>query len=256
MTKSSFKYQSENYTYYKIGRGKKKVLVLHGWGSNIESWREFFDETNKDEFTFYFPEMPGFGDSSNPPEPWKVDDYVDFCKAFNEEAANAEYLLVHSFGGRIAIKWLSEEKGAFEKAVFVGAAGIREKLPWYKKLIRLIVKPLKLLNKIDLISPLYKLARKYVYKFLRSSDYLQAEGTLKETFVNVINEDLTDQLHKIKIPVKLVWGEGDTYTPIWMAKTMDKKIKKSDLLVLTGARHGIHMQKPEKLARISQEFFS
>ena len=131
-----FNYESVNYCYYKIGNGPNCVLVLHGWGSKLDSWQEFFNHSDKDNYTYYFVEMPGFGDSPNPPRAWTVSDYKDFIQTFvKSQEANLKYLLVHSFSGRVAIKLLNESHN-FSKAIFVGAAGIKPKLPLHKKIIK------------------------------------------------------------------------------------------------------------------------
>lgn len=249
MNKHTFTYQSSDYTFYQIGAGSKKVLVLHGWGSSFKSWQHFFNEANKQDFTYYFPELPGFGDSPNPPTPWTVQDYLGFCKAFAEQI-QPNYLLVHSFGGRIALKWLNEVN-TFGKAIFVGAAGIKPKLRAHQKMVQNAAKVFKPLQKF----PPIKFAKKIATKLIGAEDYQKAEGTLKQTFLNVIAEDLTDNLKNIHIPVELVWGKGDTYTPLWMGMQMNQLIPKSNLTIIDEARHGVHMQTPAKLAKIVENFF-
>ncbi|HAH95005.1 MAG TPA: alpha/beta hydrolase, partial [Dielma fastidiosa] len=39
--------------------------------------------------------------------------------------------------------------------------------------------------------------------------------------VQVVNEDLTPVLEKIKVPVLLIWGECDDQTPLWMGQKME-----------------------------------
>ncbi len=238
----------ENTFYYTIGTGSKHVLVLHGWNSSIKSWEDFFDKADKENFTFYFPELPGFGDSAPPTEPIGVAEYVKFAQEFMKSLdKKPEYLLVHSFGGRIALKWLAEGH-EFKKAIFVGAAGIKPELPMYKKVVQKLSPAFRFLRKLPVI-------RKFAYKMLGATDYLEAEGVMRETFKRVISEDLSHNLRNVNIPVHLVWGRGDTYTPLWMAKQMKNEIPGAKLTILDEARHGVHMQTPEKLATIVAEFF-
>lgn len=249
MEQNKFNYESVNYCYYKVGNGDTSVLVLHGWGSKIESWQKFFEHADKENYTYYFIEMPGFGDSPNPPKAWTVSDYKDFVKTFIKSLQkDIPYLLVHSFGGRIAIKLLNE-KHSFSKAIFVGAAGIKPKLALHKRIVKKLSPFFKMLAKP-------KVLKKFVYKLLGSTDYIEAEGTLKQTFVNVIEEDLSELIPNIKIPVKLVWGKHDSYTPLSMGKKMNTLIADSSLTIIEEARHGVHMQTPQKLAKIVSEFFN
>lgn len=81
------------------------VVLLHGWGSNIELF-ENMSELLARKYHVIAPDMPGFGLSDEPEEPWRVDDYVDFVLKFLEPFAPEKVtFLGHSFGGRVIIKW-------------------------------------------------------------------------------------------------------------------------------------------------------
>ena len=62
------------------------VVLLHGWGSNIELF-ENMSELLARKYHVVAPDMPGFGLSDEPKEPWRVDDYVDFVLKFLEPFA-------------------------------------------------------------------------------------------------------------------------------------------------------------------------
>ena len=83
------------------------VVLLHGWGSNIELF-ENMSELLARKYHVVAPDMPGFGLSDEPKEPWRVDDYVDFVLKFLEPFAPKKVtFLGHSFGGRVIIKMAS-----------------------------------------------------------------------------------------------------------------------------------------------------
>lgn len=254
--KNNFAYDRISCGYYTIGHGPDHVLVLHGWGSSWQSWSKFFQLVDREKFTWYFIEMPGFGDSGNPHKGWAVDDYVEFISKFVASFdVEPKFFLGHSFGCRVGIKWLSQTQNPFEKAVFVGAAGLKPKLSIQKRLIKWLGPKFKILSKVPVIKSFHRLAQKIVYRLVGASDYEKLEGTMKKTFNLVIEENLEPYLSKIKIPVKLIWGKGDTYTPLWMGRKMEGIIPNSDLVILENARHGIHLQAPEQLADLSQKFF-
>ena len=59
--------------------------------------------------------MPGFGDTSEPAEPWDVGNYTDFVIKFIDSFNFKKIILLgHSFGGRVIIKMLTERKTDFE----------------------------------------------------------------------------------------------------------------------------------------------
>ncbi len=60
---------------------------------------------------------------------------------------------------------------------------------------------------------------------------------MRQVLVNVVNEDLTDLLPKIKQETLLVWGTLDTATPISDAEKMEKLIPNAGLARIEGAGH-------------------
>mgnify|MGYP002508523961 CR=1 FL=1 len=102
------------------------IVLLHGWGSNIKLFANLIDLLSK-KYTVVAMDMPGFGESEEPPSAWCVDDYVnfviDFLKDYNTEKI---MLLGHSFGGRVIIKLNSRKNLPFEitKVILVDSAGI------------------------------------------------------------------------------------------------------------------------------------
>lgn len=54
-----------NVNYIKEGEGKENVLILEGWGTNIETYRVLIDSL-KTYSTVYCFDMPGFGKTDEP----------------------------------------------------------------------------------------------------------------------------------------------------------------------------------------------
>lgn len=228
---------------YKYGSGKKEILILHGFGSSIKSWKKLIIKFDPKQFTIHFVELPGFGQSQHPPVPWEVQDYTNFIiQLLQQENLNPKYLVCHSFGGRISIQLLTQ-KHNFQKAVFVAAAGIRPRLNIIQKASNKIGPLLKPIKNIKPIQSLIKLFR----KIIGAGDYNKVQGTMKQTFINVVNTDLTESLKDISIPVLLTWGDQDTLTPLYMGQLMHQLIPNSDLNIYKGKKHGLHLTSPVKL---------
>ena len=60
---------------------------------------------------------------------------------------------------------------------------------------------------------------------------------MKQTFVNVVNEDLSIFASKIICETLIVWGEKDKETKLWMARKLNRLIKGSKLKIIDGAGH-------------------
>ena len=96
-------------------KGEGPLLVLlHGWGANADLFQGV-EAYAASTYTVVSPDLPGFGKSTEPEEPYGLDDYVNFVKTFvctvlNEHRAGEErqqvILLGHSHGGRTLIRML------------------------------------------------------------------------------------------------------------------------------------------------------
>ena len=230
--------------YLVFGEGKP-FLILHGWGSASDRWTKEAEIISKKGFKVIIPDLPGFGASDKLTRPWTVNDYVkwfeDFTKAINAENF---YLLGYSFGGALAAKIAVKYPQRVQRLFLVSAAVVRKKTT-KKSFLAKISKLVKLLYFL----PYYGLFRKAVYKFvIRKSDYVYTEGTIKQTYLNVIVDDISFNLPFIMAPTIIIWGDKDQSTPIEDAHFINKKIKNSKLIIIPGADHLMHKQTPEILA--------
>ncbi|MEA3292985.1 MAG: alpha/beta hydrolase, partial [Patescibacteria group bacterium] len=93
---------------YKIAGEGQLILILHGWGGSSDSWVEVIKILSNQGYKIICPDLPGFGKTQKPNYSWELGDYRNFVKKFIENL-NLEkfYLLGHSFGGAIAVKFSS-----------------------------------------------------------------------------------------------------------------------------------------------------
>lgn len=222
------------------------ILILHGWGWPISSpqWTEVKVLLKKDGFQVFVPDLPGFGENKIIQKPWTINDYVEWVKYICEKNNLSQIILAgHSFGGSVATKFSVKYPDKVKKLILIDSAGIRKKR--LKKEIQKVVA--HLLNKFSFL-PFYNLMRKIAYRILfRHSDYLLTEGVMKQTYLNVIGEDISDVFPKISVPTLLVWGRNDGITPKGHAYFINKSIKGSELNIIPGVKHNPHKEAPEIL---------
>ncbi len=236
---------------------KKPILVLHGWGGSKQSWQGCLSFLDRQKYELFVPDLPGFGTSLPPATAWNLDDYITHIKQIMREyKLEKPNVIAHSFGARIAIKMASQESDIFAELFLVGAAGIKHKPSLKIRIFRLISKTGKWFMKLCHLHKLEAKARTLLYKAARTSDYLKAEGTMKDTFQKVIDEDLTNNLDKIKTKTHIIWGAKDSYVPVSDAHLMHEKIANSTLDVFAQGTHGLHLQMPEKLAQTIDKYLS
>ncbi len=177
--------------------------------------------------------------------PWNTNKYIDWIERFVRELNLGEfYLLGHSFGGVLASKMAVKHAQEIQKLFLVSAACIRKRTA-PKTFSAKIAKIVKLFYFL----PYYSFFRKAVYKFIiRKSDYAYVEGIIKETYLNVVAEDLSFHLPFIKVPTIIIWGDKDDATPIENGHLINKKIKNSKLIIIPGASHDLNRKYPEILS--------
>lgn len=222
---------------------KGTILILHGWGSSKEKWEKVKKGLEKRGFEVLVPDLPGFKKANELKEAWRLDDYFNWVKGFSEGIDKPFYILGQSFGGGLALKYAASFPEDLSGLVLVSAAVFRLK---GKKVARM-VKAANFLSKFSFV-PGYELLRKFLYyHVLKRPDYVAAEGALKETFENIIEEDLSHFLSKVRVPTLLIWGEKDKVTPVFEAKMIKERIRGSKLEVLEGVGHAPHLEAPERL---------
>lgn len=220
-------------------------LILHGWGSNSDRWVAVADQISQKGFKVIIPDLPGFGKSDILPVAWNMNNYIKWLEEFVKELNIGEfYLMGHSFGGALAVKLAINHAQEVKKLFLVSAASVRKKTA-KKSAFKSISKIVKIFSFL----PFYQLFRKAFYKFIIvRSDYPYVEGVMKETFTNVIFEDLSQFTGFIKTPTIIIWGDKDKSTPIDDAHFMNQKIKNSKLFIISGAGHILNRECPEVLA--------
>jgi pimeloyl-ACP methyl ester carboxylesterase len=236
--------------YREVGSGSP-VLLLHGWGSNADSF-SYLEKHLAPNFHVLSLDLPGFGASDPPAAAWSLGDYVELVKGFITKLDIVNPAVVgHSFGGRIAI--CLGAQGLVSKLILANSAGVR---PRRKPLYYLKVYSYKLAKRLLNLAPCNQrpaLLEKLQQRF-GSSDYRDAAPILRKILVKVVNEDLTELLPKIKVPTLQIWGEKDTTTPVYQAKIMEQKIPDAGLVVLKGAGHYSFLDKASDFNLIADHF--
>ncbi len=213
------------------------ILILHGWGSCAARWQKVKELLENRGLKVFVPDLPGFGQEPPPATAWNIDNYVEWVKNYcGKNNLSQIFILGHSFGGSVAAKYALRYPENVEKLFLASSAGIRKKTAkkeFFKK-----------------ISPLFRsfyLLKIIFYRFFVKSDYQYTSGVMRETYLNVINEDISGLFSQIKIPTVIIWGEKDDITPITDAYFINREIKDSKLEILPGIGHRIRKEAPEIL---------
>jgi len=234
------KIKNININYKQYGNGKD-VVLLHGWGQNIEMMMPL-GNLLKDNHRITIIDLPGFGLSDEPDYAYSVYDYVSLLEElFKELGISRPSLIGHSFGGRLSIIYASRNET--ERVVLFGSPCVRHE---YKSLKQTILKKLK---KVKLLAPIANAMK----KFIGSTDYKNASSIMREVLVKTVNEDLSECAKKIKCPTLLIWGENDEAVPVNEARELEKLLHDGALIVLPGT-HYCYLENLSHVANILDNF--
>ncbi|KKU86709.1 MAG: hypothetical protein A2667_02915 [Candidatus Wildermuthbacteria bacterium RIFCSPHIGHO2_01_FULL_47_27] len=234
-----------------------QILILHGWGSSAKRWEAVKQFLEKMGCSVFVPDLPGFGESAEPECPWSVEDYAEWVGQWAEKYGLARFCLAgHSFGGGVAAVFAAKYPEKVDKLILIAAAIKRRKT--IKRHIFLVIgKTGGWVFSLPLLSFLYPLFRKVLYKIIGVPDYLIAVSrsqVIKETFRKIVAEDLSLFLPRISAPTMLVWGDKDEATPLSDAHFIKQQLRNANLKIIQGAGHRLNFEAPEKVAEIIGEF--
>lgn len=233
-----------NYQVQGIG---ESIVILHGWGTSSE---HFLNVGHKlaTRYQVYLLDLPGFGNSDEPPRAYSLDDYVSLLKHFIIELnINNPIIIGHSFGGRIGIRYSTTNN--VKKLILINSAGIRRFS--LKTTIKIYVYKIKkwFYTKIRKINKLEKLL-----ETSGSRDYLDASVIMKKTLSSVVNTNQRKELKKIKCETLLMWGKLDKVTPYKDALLMKKRIKNSGIVTFDASHHFPYIEEKYKFIKVLENY--
>lgn len=253
-------YDGLDVRYEVYGSGDAAVLMLHGWGGCVESFRPAIERLCQSRRVFAL-DFPGHGQTAEPKTPWSVTEYMQMTEAFIRDVIGGRTdIVAHSFGCRVAILLSAEHPELVKRLVMTGAAGIPSKKTGKKTFKSRLYKTLK---KIALSAPAKKLLgekttdsmQEALIRKFGSPDYKVLSKNMRMTFNKVIAQDLTEKLKDIQASAILLWGENDTETPLWMGQLMEKEMKDCALVTLTGG-HFAYLEDFGKFIAVTESFLN
>lgn len=168
--------------------------------------------------------MPAFGASSKIMRAWSVGDYADWLKDFIAAAdIKGADIVAHSFGARVALKLLAEDKSLADRLIITGGAGL--------------VKPrsAEYIRQVKRYRRIKKLFPKYAERHFGSEEYRSLPPVMKESYKKIVNEDLRGCARKIENKTLLIYGRDDNVTPPEEeGKIFNSLIGGSELKVIDG----------------------
>jgi pimeloyl-ACP methyl ester carboxylesterase len=240
-----------------VGSGTPLVLV-HGFLGSSDMWGpqiEFF----KDDFRVIAPALPGFGESSAINS---CDSIECMAKAIlnlleKKEIKNFN-LLGHSMGGMI-VQEIAKIAGEKILKLICYGTGPRGNIPGRFETIDQSREKLKI-NGLDVTA--HRIAKTWFIEEDKSKYFYLCDEAGKQTSIEAADNGLVamknwsgiENLKNIKNETLIVWGDQDKAYNFNQVETLNNNIPNSDLKVIKGCSHNVHLEKPEEFNAVVEEF--
>jgi 2-hydroxymuconate-semialdehyde hydrolase len=215
--------------YLKSGSGPP-VVLLHGGASDSRDWLGTMAALSG-RFTFFAPDIIGFGQSDRKEAGYYLSDFTDFAVAFIDRlGVDRPAVVGHSFGARVGLDVALLHPEKVSKLVLIDAAGLGRVTRFGSALM----------------TGFWGLRR-----FLRR----------RQPYPRFLSRDGDDpdwacleELPRLKTPTLLVWKRGDPYLPVAIARRAARLIPGACLEVLPGYGHAPHKQDTKAFVRLLGDF--
>ncbi|MDP9494248.1 MAG: alpha/beta hydrolase [Actinomycetota bacterium] len=222
------------------GSGPPRVIALHGWARRGSDFRPALADLDA-----LAPDLPGFGASPPPSEPWGAEGYAHLVNQLLDVCDHPPVVVGHSFGGRIAVCLAALYPERVGSLVLTGAPLVKHTPPRSPSLRYRMIRGL---HRVGLLSDdrLERIRRK-----TGSADYRAASGVMRDVLVRVVNESYESQLRALTAPVSLIWGGADREVPVTVARAVADVIasqgREVDFEILEGVGHLLPVEAPQAL---------
>jgi pimeloyl-ACP methyl ester carboxylesterase len=227
------------------GRGEP-LLFLHG--ANGAPVVLPFMESLAQRFDVLIPEHPGYGKSDEPEWLENIHDiayfYLDFLTQLNLKNVT---VVGSSMGGWIAMEMAVRDTSRLKSLVLASPAGIAA--PGVR------AADIFLMAQEDLIKNLF-FDEKLAQARLAQPEDIDISLKNRHTTARLAWEPrlhdpyLPKWLHRIDVPVKIVWGRQDGILPVAFVDVYRKLLPKADISIIENCGHLPHAEKPDEFVEI------
>lgn len=236
--------------YERVGRGPPLVLV-HGAADDGRIWQPQLDALS-DEFTVIAWDEPGAGRSADAPDGFDLVDRAHCLAALIEAVAlGPAHVAGISWGGTVVLELYRHHPDLVASLILVDTyAGWKGSLPAHEVQARVAGAQRMLAAPADEFDPTFPglFAGDPPATFVELLQRIAADvrpGTLRQQLSIMAQADQRDLLPRIAVPTLLIWGESDARSPLSVAGQFERAIPNAELVVVPGAGHVSHLERPE-----------
>jgi len=245
----------------RAGSGDTTLLLLHGYGESLTTWRATFDALAIGHRVVAI-DLPGFGGSAKPDVPYSLPALTDRLSSFIDRWTTGPLVLVgHSMGGELAASLALARPDRVKLLVLIAPAGYRIGLggiagsmtPGKARTIGRYLALRSFVTPIHDPSWLREPDSSAEYEQTGDTAYSRAAARVLEDFDFVA---LRDRFRDLVQPTLLIWGGLDPVVPFSVGDTLSHLIPCVHFLPLPKAFHRPHAEIPDTVIRIVRSFLA
>jgi len=239
------------FTYIEKGEGEV-LLLLHGLMGALSNWEQVIEKFSK-EYRVIIPMLPIYDLPLLTTGVKSLSKYVH--KFITYKKLTNVTLLGNSLGGHVALIYCLAHPGVAKALVLTGSSGLyenafggsfprRENYDFVKEKVEYTFYDPATATK-DLVDEVFATVndRHRVIRILAMAK-------------SAIRHNMSKDVHKIHIPVLLVWGRNDKITPPDVAEEFNRLLPDSELHWIDKCGHAPMMERPEEFNEILAGFLT
>lgn len=245
----------------RAGRGDTTLLLLHGYGESLTTWRAVFDPL-AERARVVAVDLPGFGCSEKPDTVYSLAAITEQLSRFIDAWTTGPLVVLgHSMGGEVAASLAMARPDRITALILIAPAGFRIGLGG----ITDSMSPSKAaalgryLGFRSFITPIHDPAWLGEPDSVARYD-LTLDPAFRRSAARVLEEfdftGLRDRFDDITQPTLLIWGGNDPVVPFSAADSVARLIPCSQLATLETAFHRPHAEMPDTVLAIVRRFLA
>ncbi|WDL97633.1 alpha/beta fold hydrolase [Alicyclobacillus sp. ALC3] len=230
------------------------LIYLHGASGGGE-WLPFLEQLSA-EYHVYAPEHPGFGESGDLPYVESIEDlafhYLDFLDALGIAKA---HFVGSSLGGWLALEIATLAPHRMDKLVLMGAAGLRVE--------GVEVPDTFMMDSAEHLTAMFydpDFAARRLRAISTHPDDVAIQYRNRATVAHLAwnpyfhRPQLRHRLHRVTMPVLLVWGEQDKIFPPAIGEAYVELLSDAQLCVISECGHLPAQEQADKCVSLIRDF--
>jgi pimeloyl-ACP methyl ester carboxylesterase len=264
--------------HYKVmGQGEPLLVLLHGFGSSLFSWREVMAPLAQSVTVVAF-DRPAFGLTERPRagqwqgmNPYAVEAQVQLTVGLMDELGAGRAILVgNSAGGSIAVLTSLQFPDRVQALILVSPAiyegggtpsWIRPllRLPQARRLGPLVVR--SLVARLEAALPTAwhdpnKITPEVLAGYKKPLQVENWDAAFWEFLSASQPVDVTDQLDRVTIPTLVITGDDDTWVPTAQSVRLAAELPNAELVVIPDCGHVAQEECPEQFLEAAFNFLN